>query len=58
MSLYLSEHAPSVCVPVQWQILVENPQSVLFEDGRDVHCALDRRHGFVEDAIDEDNPLL
>lgn len=55
-SSYLSEHVPAVGVPVQGQVLVQDPQSMLFKDGCDVHSALHRGDGLVEDGVHKDQP--
>lgn len=57
-SSYLSEHVPAVGVPVQGQVLVQDPQSMLFKDGCDVHSALHRGDGLVEDGVHKDHSLF
>lgn len=55
---YLSQHPSVVCLPVQGQIFTQDPKSVLFKDGRDVHRALHCRDGLVEDAVHKEHPLF
>ena len=57
-SSHLSEHVPAVGVPVQGQVLVQDPQSMLFKDGCDVHSALHRGDGLVEDGVHKDHSLF
>ena len=57
-SSYLSEHVPAVGIPVQGQVLVQDPQSMLFKDGCDVHSALHRGDGLVEDGVHKDHSLF
>lgn len=54
----LSQHPSVVGLPVHGQVLVQDPQGVLFKDGCDVGGALHRRHRLREDAVHKDHPLF
>lgn len=55
---HLSKHPPAVSIPVEGQVLVQDSQSVLFEDGCDVHRALHSRDRLAEHTVHENHPFL